>query len=394
MRINSHSAAVASLLGLSALALAAALAWQAPPDSPFEAYADDRMLPPAQDAKVALGKALFFNARLSEPDGQSCSSCHAPGAGFADPDQRIPTSEGVMPRRFGARNTPTAAYAAFVPPFHFDPNQQKWIGGQFLDGRALDLVEQAQAPFVNPIEMHNESKYLVVRDVARQDRLAELFRYVYGPDSLDPEHADEAYVNIADAIAAFERSPEVNRFSSRFDAYFRGEGELTSIELSGLAIFNGRGNCSSCHTMELQDGAPLPLLTNHTYANIGTPRNPRNPFYFMPPGINPDGEIFIDLGLYNTVLPLDPAHADLEAGKFRVPTLRNVELTAPYGHNGVFKTLKEVVHFYNTRDVASEGWAPPEVAANMDTTNMGNLGLSEAEERALVAFLKTFTDQP
>lgn len=345
------------------------------------------------EAKVALGKALFLDAKLSQPNGQSCASCHSLSAGGADPDDQRPTSEGAMPRRFGPRNAPSITYAAFVPPFHRNSGSQKWVGGLFLDGRAIDLVEQAQAPFLNPVEMHNASAEAVVRDVAGSPRLAELFRYVYGPDSLDPDRVDEAYLNIADAIAAFERSPQVNRFNSRFDAYFRGEGTLTSLELSGLAIFNGTGNCSTCHTMELQPGAPGPLLTDHTYANIGVPRNPANPFLFMPPGINPAGKDFTDLGLYETVLPLDPENAHLEAGKFRVPSLRNVELTAPYGHNGFFSTLEEVVHFYNTRDVPSEGWPAPEVRANVEEENMGDLGLSEVEERALVAFLKTLTDR-
>ena len=126
------------------------------------------------------------------------------------------------------------------------------------------------------------------------------------------------------------------------------------------------------------------MFTDFTYDNLGTPRNPENPFYSLPTELNPDGYAYVDLGLGKTVN--DPA----QNGKFRVPTLRNVAVTPPYMHNGVFKTLFSVVAFYNTRDVAD--WPAPEVNVNVNRDELGNLGLSSQEVEDLVAFLRTLTD--
>jgi cytochrome c peroxidase len=166
----------------------------------------------------------------------------------------------------------------------------------------------------------------------------------------------------------------------------RGETELSEQELRGLEFFEAedKGNCSACHPSKpAEDGSP-PLLTDFTYDNLGTPRNPENPFYSLPLELNPDGFAFVDLGLGKTVN--DPA----QNGKFRVPTLRNVAVTAPYMHNGVFKTLFNVVAFYNSRDVAE--WPAPEVSANVNVEELGKLGLTNQELEDLVAFLRTLTD--
>jgi cytochrome c peroxidase len=143
-----------------------------------------------------------------------------------------------------------------------------------------------------------------------------------------------------------------------------------------------------------------PLFTDFTYDNLGIPKNPANPFYTMPPEFNPDGMDWIDPGLggFLASMPELAAYAPENLGKHKVPTVRNVDkrpypgFVKAYGHNGYFKSLKEVVHFYNTRDVAGAGWPPPEVPVNVNTTEMGNLGLTDAEEDALVAFMKTLTD--
>ena len=126
-----------------------------------------------------LGKKLYFDENLSEPNGQSCASCHLPSAGFADPDQGIPVSEGVIPGLFGGRNSPTAAYAMYNPIFHFDG--ELYIGGQFLDGRATGnelgdpLADQALAPFLNPVEMANTSKTTVVGDALESNYKKEVY---------------------------------------------------------------------------------------------------------------------------------------------------------------------------------------------------------------------------
>jgi cytochrome c peroxidase len=333
--------------------------------------------------KERLGKLLFFETSLSTPPGQSCSSCHDPAAAFADPDAELPVSRGALPGRYGNRNDMPVAYAAFVPPRHVDPEEAIWVGGLFWDGRVNTLAEQAQGPPLNPLEMANPDTATIAEKL-RALAYAGLFTQVYGPDALDSPAS--AYANMADAIEAYEKTSEVSPFDSKYDLWLRGEAELSAQELRGLAIFEAedRGNCAACHPSQPgEDGSP-PLFTDFTYDNLGTPRNPENPFYTLPADLNPDGFAFVDLGLGVTVG--DPA----ENGKFRVPTLRNVEVTAPYMHNGVFKTLFQVVAFYNTRDVAD--WPNPEVAENVNDEELGDLGLTNPELEDLVAFLRTLTD--
>ncbi|MGA9525746.1 MAG: cytochrome c peroxidase [Myxococcaceae bacterium] len=333
--------------------------------------------------EARLGEELFVDDTLSRPAGQSCASCHAPKDAFTDPDQRQPTSEGVIRGRFGARNTPTAAYAQFSPPFRYNADDEVFEGGQFLDGRASTLEDQAKAPFLNPLEMNNRSKAEVVAKVRRAS-YAWRFYQVYGPHAFDD--VDAAYDNIARAIAEFERTPRFAPFTSRYDAHLAGRARLSPQEARGLALFNdpAKGNCAACHPSAMSaDGTP-PLFTDFTYDNIGIPRNRRNPFYDQEPRFNPDGRAFVDLGLGGALG--DPN----EYGKFKVGTLRNIAITGPYMHNGYFKSLKDVVHFYNTRDV--EPWPSPEVTVNVNHDELGNLGLTNDEEDAIVAFLQTLTD--
>lgn len=328
-----------------------------------------------------LGRLLAFDETLSEPDGQSCATCHDPAAAFTDPDRSHPVSAGVVPGRFGSRNSPTWAYAAFSPPLHLDPETGNWTGGQFWDGRADTLAEQAEGPFVNPLEMNAPDKASVVAAV-RAAPYVDRFHAVFGADALDD--VERAYGRIAEAIAAFESTREVLPFDSKYDRYLDGRAELTPLERRGLELFDGQAKCADCHPSQRgADGSP-PLFTDFTYDNLGTPRNPANPFYGLPPELNPDGAAFVDRGLGATVD--DPA----QDGKFKVPTLRNVALTAPYMHNGVFATLREVLDFYNTRD--TEEWPAPEVAENVNTEELGNLELTDADIDALLAFLETLSD--
>ncbi len=339
---------------------------------------------PELTPRERLGKLLFFDRNLSTPPGQACSDCHSPATGFGNPNQQLPVSRGAHPDRFGNRNDLTAAYAAFIPPLRFDAEEGLWTGGLFWDGRAATLAEQAKGPPLNPLEMANPDVQTVAM-VLRAAEYRDLFLAVCGAGALDDP--DRAFDHMAEAIAAYEKTSELNPFGSKYDGYLAGEAELTQQELRGLALFEdeAKGNCAACHPSRPgPDGSP-PLFTDQTYDNLGTPKNPENPFYFLPPEFNPDGTAYVDLGLGELVD--DPK----QNGKFRVPTLRNVALTPPYMHNGVFKTLYQVVAFYNTRDIAP--WPPPEAPDNVNHDELGNLGLTPDEMEDIVAFLRTLSDR-
>jgi cytochrome c peroxidase len=357
-----------------------------------------------------LGKALFFDANLSTPPGQSCAACHAPEAGFTGPDSIINAGPAVYPgavhARSGNRKPPTAAYGGDSPILGFDPDEALWIGGMFWDGRATGwtlgdpLAEQALGPFLNPLEQNLPHAKQVIRRVAKS-HYAALFESVWGPGSLD-DKVDIAgtYERIGRSIAAYERSPEVSPFTSKYDFYLKGEATLTAQELRGLELYEGQAMCSACHpSAPGEDGAP-PLFTDFTYDNLGIPRNPQNPFYTAPKSVNREGTQWMDPGLAGFLAGAGyPEDVWMpERGKHKVPTLRNVDrrphpgFVKAYGHNGFFKSLEAIVHFYNTRDVIAANWPAPEVPDNVNTDELGNLGLSAEDEAAIVAFLQTLTD--
>ena len=185
---------------------------------------------------------------------------------------------------------------------------------------------------------------------------------------------------------------------SKFDAYLRGQTTLTAQEAQGLALFNDKAECYDCHTADPTPLSPNgPLFTDFSYENIGVPKNPLNPVYWTNPG-------FIDRGLGGFLSsPQNTnqtwrAFATVNNGKFKTPTLRNVAKMKRFMHNGVFTSLEQVVHFYNTRDVPGatwngQPWPAPEYPINVTGhARMGNLGLTPAEEAAVVAFMKTLSD--
>jgi cytochrome c peroxidase len=348
-------------------------------DRPDSARGTKESLTPREQ----LGKLLFFEESLSTPEGQACSACHTPERAFADAEIVLPVSKGAAEGKYGNRNDMPVAYASFIPPLHRDTAENVWVGGLFWDGRVNTLEEQAMGPPLNPLEMANPDA-VSIQNKLRELEYADLFTEIYGPGSLDAP--EKAFANMADAIAAYERTAEFRRFDSKYDRFLKGEAELTEQEFRGFGLFvaENKGNCAACHPhTPLPDGTP-PLFTDFTYDNLGVPSNPENPFYLLPPDLNPDGFGFVDLGLGGTLN--DPE----ENGKFRVPTLRNVALTPPYMHNGVFKTLFEVVAFYNTRLTAP--WPAPEVAENVNDVELGDLGLTPGEIEDIVAFLMTLTD--
>lgn len=364
---------------------------------------------------VSLGKAIFFDTNLSKPVGQSCASCHDPSAGFADPHTDLPVSKGAVQSRFGNRNAPSAAYAMYSPPLHYDPTvrpgimEGMYVGGLFWDGRVNTLEDQAKGPFLNPLEMHNPDKKTVVLAV-RQSDYASLFREIFGEKSLDnldsdhPDNVDAAYQGIAQAIAAYERSTEVNLFTSKYDYWKKGEAELTESEMRGFMLFTNTtmmgAKCANCHSVSSDESQSPSLFTNFGYQNVGAPRNPELPYYSLPKSLNPDGANYIDRGLGDFLrnIGLSEEEAAEHDGQFKIPSLRNCAVTAPYEHNGVFKTLREVVMFNNTRDVPGAGWPVPEVSENVHRhmppmpRTFGQLGLTDQQIDDIVAFLQTLTD--
>ncbi len=330
--------------------------------------------------KASVGRAIFFDTNLSSNANQSCASCHDPATGFADPAATVaaPVSEGSVPGAFGDRNAPTAAYASFSPDFRLTTTTQtsddgsKYEGGQFLDGRRSNLVEQAKDPFLNPVEMNNTDAADVVAKVRLAGYAAD-FKTVFGATALDD--VATAYDFIAEALATFETSSEVNPFSSKYDASLIGQYTMSASEANGLTVFTGTtAKCANCHVLTAP--GERDLFTNFKYFNIGTPSNPGNPSTAQDLGL---GAIVQEAG---------------ENGKFRTPTLRNVELTAPYMHNGVFGTLEEVVTHYDL--LADGNLEPPEVntniASELNLLAAAPLGLSDVEKADLVAFMLTLTD--
>lgn len=353
---------------------------------------DTTNTPPVNTASIAsVGRAIFFDANLSSGSNQSCASCHDPAAGFADPDTSAmaPVSEGSTGGEFGNRNAPTAAYASFSPRFRLTSTTRtsedgsKYEGGEFLDGRRSDMVAQAKDPFLNPVEMNCADEMEVVNKVRNASYVND-FLSIFGANALDD--VATAYDFIAQALAAFEASPEVNQFTSKFDASLIGQYTMTASEMNGLNVFSGnKAKCANCHVIDNPTGGPA-LFTNFKYFNIGTPVNTMNPAYVS-------DNTFRDEGLAGNS-NITPADQVTERGKFKVPSLRNIELTAPYMHNGIYDTLDEVITHYDI--IVADSFHTAEVNDNIASelnpfTDMG-LGLTNQEKTDLINFMKTLTD--
>jgi cytochrome c peroxidase len=412
-----------------------------------------------------LGKLLLFDKHLSVNQNEACSFCHTPETGFTGPIQSLNLTTvsypGSVRARFSQRKPQSYMYATFAPVLHYNRWQGDFVGGNFWDMRASGYrlqnpsAEQAQGPPTNPVEMGlPDSACLAYRLAGRPYR--KLFEEVWGADSFrirwpadvervcatpapppagdpyplhlasdDRARTDRIYDEFGLAAAAYEASPEVSPFTSRFDAVQAGKEHFTPQEQSGYDLFRGKARCNECH----RDGGPgeEPLFTDYTASNLGVPANRRLQFYSESVAdaqgyrANPDGGSYIDLGVGSFLrrtkslsgqLNPDAAWIGLAPkfdGKIQVPTLRNVDMrpspafVKAYMHNGYFKSLKEVVHFYNTRDVLPRCkpgdpgekrtcWPAPENSVNLNTRQLGHLGLTDSEEDALVAFLRTLTD--
>jgi len=325
-------------------------------------------------ALISLGDQVYNDTNLSSPIGQACASCHGLSNGFDEPNDTNPTSIGADLVSFGGRNSPTASYAAHIPNAQMQngPGGVELIGGLFIDGRALNLEEQAKGPFLNPIEMGNASEADVITKISSSSYASE-FETLFGNDIL--ADSERSYNYLADAIAAFERTELFSPFTSKFDQVQAGTTIFTAAEQRGQDLFRNKGDCERCH----RDNANVIVFSDFSYKNIGVPSNPLLPAFM-------NDASFIDLGLGAE------SGDNRNNGQFRVSNLRNISITAPYMHNGVFNTLREVIEFYNTRDTTFSD--APEVTQNVDQGGLiGELNLTNNEVDDLIAFMNTFTDQ-
>jgi cytochrome c peroxidase len=412
-----------------------------------------------------LGKVMLYDKNLSVNRNEACAFCHMPETGFTGPVSELNRTTGAYPgsvrTRFSDRKPQSHAYAPLSPVLHYNPGQGDLVGGNFWDMRATGrrlgnpAAEQAQGPPTNPVEMGLPDIACAVYR-ASQRPYRGLFENVWGAQSfaiawpgdvaavcdrpgpasenqplpvhlspIDRGRAGATFDQMAQSIAGYEASAEVTSFTSKFDAVLAKKAQFTPQEQLGYDLFRGKGRCNECH----RDGGPGedPLFTDFTASNIGTPANPRLPYYAenQPDALgytaNPQGTSFVDGGvgtfLNQGYMLSQPSAVDQRwlrlapdnQARMQVPTLRNVDkrpsaaFVKAYGHNGYFTSLKEIVHFYNTRDVLprckphdpGEGttcWPAPESTDNMNTSKVGHLGLSDAEEDALVAFMQTLTD--
>ena len=343
-----------------------------------------------------LGRALFFDVNLSLDRTQSCATCHDPAQAFVDfrtSGVAAAASMGGDMHSLGDRNAPTAAYASHVPSFSLNALGD-YVGGLFRDGRANDLEEQAAGPPLSPIEMALPDKEAVRQRLLENLNYGYAFKGAFGADVLDD--ADKAYAAMTKALAAFERTDFFSPFDSRYDRYLRKEYTPTDEETLGMTLFfsNQFANCNQCHMLNKLPETELETFTSNLYRNIGVPANATLR------AANGLGAEHIDRGLRDNPAVTD----DAQTGRFRVSTLRNIALTGPYMHNGVFKDLRTVLLFYNKylargskaqiNPETGENWGSPEVAENLALTELeSGRALAAKEIDALVAFMRMLTDK-
>jgi len=295
--------------------------------------------------KSILGEKLFYDKSLSKNNDRSCASCHHPEKAFTD---GLKTNLSLTGSNL-ARNTPTLTYASLQ-------------NAQFWDMRQLDLEKQSVDVIQNKDEMHGSMDNIHAKILLDQEYI-KLFKKAY-PKTLKPEAWQ-----IQNAIASYVRS--LNAFDSRFDEYMRGnKNSLNNQEIEGMNLFMGKAKCATCHFTPLFNGTVPPSYSKTEHEVIGTPNGASGRT------LSPDKGRY----LYNKMPQL--------VGAFKTPTVRNAAVTAPYMHNGVFKTLEEVVSFYNKGGGQGLGYS-----VENQTLPFDKLNLTLKEEHALVAFMKTLTDK-
>ena len=373
-------------------------------------------------AVAALGRDMFFDKSLSASGEAACATCHDPAFHYTPSDGRVVELGGPHLASPGRRATPSIAYARYAPSFSIGPfipdaddmsrlsaikqNNPDFVipqGGQFWDGRANTLQQQALGPLTTPFEMDNTDSHDLFRKFkdGYGDRLSQLF----GPSILEDE--DMLINEAAFAIARFElEDNSFHRFDSKYDYYLRGEVDLSDQEKRGLALYNDPkgANCADCHPNTVApDGAP-PMFTDYQFEAVGLPRN-----MDIPENADPT---YFDIGLcgpYRT----DMTDKTEYCGFFRAPTLRNTAIRYEFFHNGIFDNLEDVLTFYVQRDIHPEKFYPKKsdgtvaIYNDLPSEYHGNVdhvdppfdrkpgdepALNDQQIQDLIAYLKTLTD--
>jgi cytochrome c peroxidase len=377
---------------------------------PAAAYANSEHRPSMQEL-AALGRAIFFDASLSASHRTSCASCHDPAYAYGPPNGKAVQRAGADGRQPGTRAVPSLRYLQTLPPFsehHFENDGDGSVdagptGGHTWDGRASSAHDQARLPLLSPLEMANASPADFVQRLRGASYVDE-FRAAFGEGIFDDK--DSAFGAALMALEVFQQTPaEFYPYSSKYDAVLRGQATLTPREQRGLALFNDpdKGNCASCHFSARGADGAFPLFTDFGHVALGVPRNSAIP-------ANADARHF-DLGLCGP-LRTDYWQRTDYCGRFRAPTLRNTALRRSFFHNGVFRSLDQVLDFYAERDVHPERFYPRDAKgvvrkfddlpapylANVNTdppldrTPSQPTRLTRTERQDIIAFLRTLTD--
>lgn len=346
-----------------------------------------------------LGERLFSDQRLSLTSNQSCASCHNPNQAFIDTRTNNvagAVSIGDDGVSFGTRNTPTVTYARFTPAFS-GTNGNNAQGGQFHDGRASSLADQAGQPFLNPVEMNMPNEAAVIARIQADADYVAAFQAFFGATVFDD--TTTAYNGLKQALAAFQETDAISPFDAKYDRALAGTYTMTAPETQGMNLFfSNRTNCLTCHHVDnLPQRSPQERFTNHEYFNIGVPANTALNNALSNANQQTNLVNNGDQGLLD-----NPAINNNNAqGRFKTPTLRNVAVTQPYMHNGVFTNLQTVLHFYDhqggnparaTNPETGQAWNAPEINANISNNQLNMPDLSDNDLDILECFLRTLTD--
>lgn len=363
---------------------------------------------------ASIGREIFFDPGLSASGRMSCATCHSPEHAFGPPNGLAVQLGGDDMQQPGTRSVPSLRYLQTTLPFmeHYIEDDESGgadagpTGGLTWDGRVNTAHEQARIPLLAPHEMANANAEEIALRL-RASAYADEFRMAFSaPGKNVFDTADQTVGWMTAALEVFQQSPaDFYPFSSKYDAFLRGQARLTAQEVRGLALFNApdKGNCASCHPSTITQSGAFPLFTDAGYVALGAPRNGA-----IPADRNPE---YYDLGLCG---PLRTDFVDRSdyCGFFKTPTLRNVALRETFFHNGSLHSLQEVMEFYVLRDIEPQRWYPlgvdgrvrkfddlpaiyhanVEVKAPFAPDAAGKARLDAAEIDDVIAFLRTLTD--